>query len=420
MSSDSSQAAAPLVETASTSPAQDAAAEPSAGLAEPQQDELQDAHAHAHAHTHAHAHGSTGQVVVGNAVVDPHGAALSPGDVEDTFYQILSGGARYVLFTSLLDFDLPSLLQSGPRTSEEIITWLHLDRHRGRKWLHALTLTGLLAADAPASDDGERDAHTRRFRLGPAVARMFSAGNHASYFYREFLRYYRASMGHALYSTLRGVPVEYAVRYPPTAPADIALLHEWMRNTALVTLSVLRRYVDFGHVHQLLDVGGGDGTMAMELWRDFPQIHITVFNLPTPIDMLRDTAARLGASDRVLGIPGDFRFDDLPQGYDMVMFSRVLADWPPELCRALLRKAFRSLQPGGRLVICEPLSDQNPDLAVAWEHSYLPYDDFGLNVYKPLSLYQHMLAEAGFQITAIYPRDNTTIHCVIQAQKPAE
>ena len=51
------------------------------------------------------------------------------------------------------------------------------------------------------------------------------------------------------------------------------------------------------------------------------------------------------------------------------------------------------------------------------EHSYLPYDDFGLNVYKPLSLYQKMLAETGFTVTAIHPRDDNTIHCVIVSEK---
>jgi len=24
------------------------------------------------------------------------------------------------------------------------------------------------------------------------------------------------------------------------------------------------------------------------------------------------------------------------------------------------------LEPGGRLIVCEPLADQNPDLAIAW------------------------------------------------------
>ena len=219
-----------------------------------------------------------------------------------------------------------------------ITTWLHLDRHRGRKWLHALTLAGLLSADAPASADGNADAATRRFRLAPAIARMFAAGNHASYFYREFLRYYRASMAQALYPTLRGV----AGGVRGALSADGA-----SRHCALARVDAQHRtghadraarHVDFSSVRQLLDVGGGDGTMAMELWRDFPQLNITVFNLPTPVDMLRETAARLQANDRVLGVPGDFRYDDLPVGYDMVMFSRVLADWPPELCRALFRK----------------------------------------------------------------------------------
>jgi hypothetical protein len=101
----------------------------------------------------------------------------------------------------------------------------------------------------------------------------------------------------------------------------------------------------------------------------------------------------------------------------MVMFSRVLADWPPELCFELLKKANAALLPEGQLVICEPLCDENPDLGLTWEHSYLPYDDFGLFVYKPLSLYKRMLDEAGFDLVSVHPRDEATIHTVIIARK---
>lgn len=362
-------------------------------------------HDHAHDHAHDHFHGLSHS--------PPE--SISPGKVEDTFYDILAGGSKYALFCSLFDMDLPALLLAGGKTTEQIISALGLSPHRARKWLHALRLTGLLE---PSPRNSVVDDSDPLLTLGPAVLQMVGTDGKGGYFYREFLRYYRASMAYSLPYVLRGAPVEYAVRYPPTAWADIVLLHEWMRNTALVTLQVLRRHVEYGTVKHLLDVGGGDGTMAFELWRDFPTLSITIFNLPAPVAMANQTALQLGAAGRVRAVAGDFRTDALPGPVDMVMFSRVLADWPTELCQELLRKAYAALSPGGTLVICEPLADENPGLAVAWEQSYLPYDDFGLYVYKPLPLYLSMLAQQGFVMQSIHPRDSSTIHTVLIAKKP--
>jgi ubiquinone/menaquinone biosynthesis C-methylase UbiE len=208
------------------------------------------------------------------------------------------------------------------------------------------------------------------------------------------------------------------VRYPPQADADVELLHEWMRNTAMTTLATIAQYVDFSKIGRLLDVAGGDGTMALELWRRHNQISITIFNVPAAAELARTRIAAAGAQERIEAVAGDFRtVDGFPGTHDAVMFSRVLADWPPELCRNLLQKAHAVLEPGGRLIVCEPLSDQNPDLAIAWEQSYLPYDDFGLQCYKPLALYQEMLGETGFRLLEVHPRNASTIHCVIIAER---
>ena len=385
--------------------------------------------------------------------------ALTPGQMEDTYYAILAGGARFVLFTSILDMNLPPIfgaMGEKGRTADDVIAALKIERHRGRKWLHALLLGGFLETVADEShghDHGHAHGHdhahshdpapaanaeagpTRevapglvqppvagglRLRLSAVLRGMFGEDGQSGWFYREFLRYYRASMMHPLSMVLHGAPVTQAVRYPPTDHGDMLLLHEWMRNGARYTLGVIRRHVDFSPVERLLDVGGGDGTMALELWKAYPNLKITVFNLPGPATMVQEQAARLGAWERVSALPGDFRTDPLPGGNDMVMYSRVLADWPPELCRELIKKAHAALLPGGKLIIAEPLADQNPDLAMSWEYSYLPYDDFGLLLYKNMSFYVQMLVENGFKVISVHPRDETTIHCVIVAQKVSE
>lgn len=347
------------------------------------------------------------------AQVVSSGAPLTPTSVEDGYYEILAGGARYSLFVSLLDLNILPLLAGGPMTDADIIAALGLDPTRGRKWLHLLSLTGLFGIV-------EDDSGDARYYLSQALAAMFGPDGAGGYFHREFLRYYRAASYYSMANlmwTLRGAPVEHAVRYPPQAQADVELLHEWMRNTALSTLSTIERYVSFSSTARLLDVAGGDGTMALELWRHHEHLAITVFNVPAAAELAGKAIEQAGASERVNVVAGDFRTDAFPGKHDAVMFSRVLADWPPELCRELLKKAHAVLEDGGRLIICEPLADQNPALAIAWEQSYLPYDDFGIQVYKPLSAYEEMLAETGFRIVQIHPRDATTIHCVIVGER---
>ena len=345
--------------------------------------------------------------------------AMTVQKTEEAYYQLLAGGARYALFTSLVDMYLPAILGNAEKTAEEIITALAMAPHRGRKWLHALHLAGFIdKLPRPGGDDQVNGIdEPPRYRLGELIRAMFGDRGYGGWFFREFLHYYRVAGAYSLPSVLYGLRIDQPVRYPPVSSADNKLLHEWMRNAALATLAVIRRYVDFDRYERLLDVGGGDGTMAMQLYRSCPRLIITVFNMPQPADMVQELAAQNGAWDRLGAIAGDFRTDPLPGGNNAVMFSRVLADWPPELCKRLMEKAHQALCDDGHLIICEPLYDHNPDLCLVWEHSYLPYDDFGLQVYKPLKLYERLLKETGFELVSVHPPDENTIHCVIVARR---
>lgn len=329
---------------------------------------------------------------------------LSAFAIDDYFYGLLTGNARYALMLSAYDLGLAPLLARGPMDADTILLRLRLDSHRGKKWLHALNLAGLLE-------------HTHAgYRNSEGFGALF-ARNESSWFYREFLRYYRASCTYDLVDVLRGAPVKQTVHYPPQDPADVELLHLWMRNTAITTLQTIVTHVDFTKVRKLLDVAGGDGTMATLLAQKYPSLAITIFNIPAAVEMAKARIAQTGTGSRVDTVAGDFRHHQFPGGNEMVMFSRVMADWSPEVCRMLMIKSHAALKPGGKLVICEPMQDQNPNLAIAWEHSYLPYDDFGLGVYKPVSTYERLLRETGFKVLSIVPRDANTIHCVIVAQR---
>lgn len=339
--------------------------------------------------------------------------ALSVGETDDFFFTLMAGQARYELFVSLIDLGVPTLLADGPRSAAEILEALKLDAHRGRKWLVQLERVGLMERLPAQPGDGTPE----RFQLVPKLRALFFQDGYGGWFYRDFVRFYRVAAYYPLIEVLRGMKVDNAIPYPPNDEVSVEALHAWMRFTVPNTLLALERAVDFSQVEWLLDVGGGDGTMAIALHRKYPELRINIFNLPQVVGLIHQNLLYAQAWDRVSPLPGDFRTDELPGGNNMVMFSRVLADWPPELCRTLLQKAHRALQPDGKVVICEPFEDDNMPLVVAFEQGYLPYDDFGANLSKPVARYLELLAETGFKVLSVHPRQADSVHGVIVAQR---
>ena len=329
--------------------------------------------------------------------------------IEDDYYQILAGGTRMFQLLAMVDLGLPHLLlHRGAMTEEEIIAELHLHHTRGHKWVLLLESVGLLLAQK----DG---IGVTRFAMPEAVRAIVDPDAPNHFFYRDFLRYWRVAASKDTVALLRGAKVADPVRYPPVLWEDVVLLHDWMRDGALATLASIQRRFDFSKYQRILDVAGGDATKATTLVKQQPGLHVTVFNLPAAAALCRKNIAAQGLTERVRVVEGDFRIDTFPTDFQLVMFSRVMADWSPAVCKMLMQKARAALKPGGHLLIAEPMRDDNPDLSIAWEHSYLPYDDFGAYVYKLRDTYAALMAETGFRLLTEYGRQDT-IHSILIAE----
>jgi hypothetical protein len=77
----------------------------------------------------------------------------------------------------------------------------------------------------------------------------------------------------------------------------------------------------------------------------------TLFDLPDVIKMARERLTDEGLLDRVSLVPGSFYDDELPQGHDLALISAIIHSNSLEENLDLYRKAFRSLNPGGRILI---------------------------------------------------------------------
>jgi len=110
-------------------------------------------------------------------------------------------------------------------------------------------------------------------------------------------------------------------------------------------LRVLEECRDRGLRPQVVDVGGGNGSLLVALLGRQPGLRGIVFDLPeTVVD-------RASLGDRITFLAGDF-FDRVPAG-DVYVLSTVLHDWDDERAAAILRTIRRTAAPDARLVILD-------------------------------------------------------------------
>lgn len=106
---------------------------------------------------------------------------------------------------------------------------------------------------------------------------------------------------------------------------------------------------DLSEVQHFVDLGGGTGHLALAFLDQYPDARATVFDLPQVIPLTKEIT-----QNRVQTIAGDFFTDPLPPA-DCYAVARILHDWSPPKIATLLTKIHAALPPGGRLLICEML-----------------------------------------------------------------
>jgi hypothetical protein len=103
----------------------------------------------------------------------------------------------------------------------------------------------------------------------------------------------------------------------------------------------------------VVDVGGGNGSLLVELLRKQPRLLGIVFDLP---ETVRDEAA-LG--DRIEFVEGDF-FESVPEG-EVYVLSGILHDWDDERATAILHTVRAAAADDARLLIIDSVLPEGND-----------------------------------------------------------
>ena len=281
---------------------------------------------------------------------------FEPSTPAEHLLDILGGKARVQAISTAAALGLADVLAKGPRTVPSLAQELGCREDVLATVLRMVAGLGFFSSPEPGLYALTERGHVlKRDQLGPLAtfvgapeqwdpwARLRDAAQGGDV---AFVR----TFGHGLYDHVAADDAA-AARYD--AAIDAFTRHE---------AESLCRTFDFAGAREVIDVGGGPGTLLLEVLRRNGHLRGTLFDLPHVAERaLPRLRGELG--DRVRTHGGDF-FAAIPRG-DVLLLKHVLHNWDDERAASLLQRCAEALPAGGRLLVIETIlaPDNRADLA---------------------------------------------------------
>lgn len=118
----------------------------------------------------------------------------------------------------------------------------------------------------------------------------------------------------------------------------------------------LAKKFDFSKYKTLLDVGGADGLLSIQICLNHPNIHCKSFDLPPVEPLAKRKIAKFNLSDRITVISGDFMKDNIPSA-EIITMGNIIHGMDEENKQAIINKVYASLPDHGLFMTIENIID---------------------------------------------------------------
>ena len=129
---------------------------------------------------------------------------------------------------------------------------------------------------------------------------------------------------------------------------------------------------------KILDLGGGNGVLGLEIAKNFPNSTAVIFEHADVADVPKTLIEKNNLGNRVSVIKGDFNKDDIGNAYDFIIASGVM-DFAANYLDEFISKIYDSMNPNGYLyLITHGISDEftgPKEMIVGWMNGRLRGSD---------------------------------------------
>lgn len=308
----------------------------------------------------------------------------------ERLYDLVAGFVHAQVLRACVELDLLARLRDGPRGVEALALATRVPPERMETLCQSAAALGLMTRT--------RDGRFGLGRLGAAalgVPGLAAMIRHHDAFYRDISDPVALMRGETAPELARIWP--YVAGGGGIDPEAAAAYSELMRVSQAMVAEETLGAVSFRGVRHLMDVGGGTGAFLTAVAARWPDLSMTLFDLPQVIEAARPRIGAAGLAGRIRPVGGSFRDGALPAGADAISLVRVLYDHDDETVRDLLAGVREALPPGGLLVVSEPMSGGARPSRTG--DAYFGFYTMAMTTGRPRSAARHaeLLAQAGFE-----------------------
>jgi O-methyltransferase/methyltransferase family protein len=252
---------------------------------------------------------------------------------EARLWGIVRGALGTRALAVVADLGVADALDSGPRPISEVAREVGADADTLQRFLRALATDGVFAEEEPGVFRNTEASELLRGGWGD-FAHLFGGV------------FYRTAEGldataEAVFPGLFGTDFWSWLAAHPEERAAFDRAMEQGKDRRVERLAAL----DWRGDETVVDVGGGNGALLIELLRRQPDLRGVVYDLP---ETVRDEQA-LG--DRITFVQGSF-FERVPEG-DAYVLSTILHDWDDESAAAILQTIRATGSSRARLLVLD-------------------------------------------------------------------
>ena len=259
---------------------------------------------------------------------------MSERAAEELIWDFLRGALMTRTLSVVADLGIAQRLAAGPRAVEELARETGADADTLHRLLRALASDGVFAEE-------ER----RVFRNTPASELLLDEGwsDFAHLFGGVWFRAVEEldANGEPTFERLFGADFWSWLAEHPEERASFDRAMAQGKEQRVDRFASIQWRGD----ETVVDVGGGNGSLLIELLRRQPRLHGIVFDLP---ETVRDEA---NFGDRIEFVAGSF-FKSVPRG-DVYILGTILHDWDDERASAILRTIRAAAADDARLLVVD-------------------------------------------------------------------
>jgi predicted O-methyltransferase YrrM len=305
---------------------------------------------------------------------------------------LLSSFAATCIIPTVIKYNIAEKLESGAKTLTELCDGTPLNPVRLARCLTVLSHQGIFSYD---STTGQYSNTSKSLLLTGDFYRAIWLWHASSYTVEHWSHVEEVVTSTKSPQELQNLPPIF--EDIKQRPETLSVFQGCMAETTKATVKHIIPAVDLSGVTTVMDVGGGDGSFALELARANPHVSATCFDRPEVRTMAEANIAKSGLADRVGLLSGSF-LESVPAGFEAITLKHILHDWDDEHCLVILRNCRSALNAGAKLFVFDAIIEKtSPAYGMA-----ILADVFMMMLYNSRERTQDefagLLAQTGFRV----------------------